>query len=138
MIIKDLEAKIIEMLESIPELEKVFNYYNTVYDGFPYAGVELIQATGQKLDTSRNIRSREFGVLIFQETSIMGREDAKDLLYDLAQKVIELCDADWTFWGLAINSEVTNISITDWNNAKKGKGLYLAITLTIQTLLNIK
>ena len=137
MIIQQIEQKIIEKLNEIDELVEVFDYYNTVFDGFPYAGVELVEMKWQKLNTIQNVRTWNFWILIFQETSIMQRENAKNLLYIIANKIITAFDTDWTLWGLAKNSTVTEISINDWMNDKKWKGLYLAVTLNIDTILNI-
>ena len=83
------------------------------------------------------MRNWQFWVLVFQETSIMWREQAKNLLYEIANKIITEFDSDWTLWGLAVNSAVTEVTINDWVNDKKWKGLYLAVTLSIDTLLNI-
>lgn len=133
--IKKLEEKIKEKLKNISEISEVFDFYKTDFDSFPYAWFELVEAKWSKLDTCNNIRTYSFWILVFQETAIAWRENAKNILYKIAEKIIFTFDSDETLEWLAISSEVINISLNDWMDDNKWKGLYLAITLNINTLL---
>ncbi len=135
--IKKLEEKIKEKLKDISEISEVFDFYKSDFDSFPYAWFELIEAKGQKLDNCNNIRTYQFGILVFQETKIAWREKAKNILYSIAEKIIFAFDSDETLGWIAINSEVVDIILNDWMDDNKGKGLYLSVTLNINTLLEI-
>lgn len=135
--IKKLEEKIKEKLKDISEISEVFDFYKSDFDSFPYAWFELIEAKGQKLDNCNNIRTYQFGILVFQETKIAWREKAKNILYSIAEKIIFTFDSDETLGWIAINSEVVDIILNDWMDDNKGKGLYLSVTLNINTLLEI-
>lgn len=135
--IKKLEEKIKEKLKDISEISEVFDFYKSDFDSFPYAWFELIEAKGQKLDNCNNIRTYQFWILVFQETKIAWREKAKNILYSIAEKIIFTFDSDETLGWIAINSEVVDIILNDWIDDNKGKGLYLSVTLNINTLLEI-
>lgn len=135
--IKKLEEKIKEKLKDISEISEIFDFYKSDFDSFPYAWFELIEAKGQKLDNCNNIRTYQFGILVFQETKIIWREKAKNILYSIAEKIIFAFDSDETLGWTAINSEVVDIILNDWMDDNKGKGLYLSVTLNINTLLEI-
>lgn len=135
--IKKLEEKIKEKLKDISEISEVFDFYKSDFDSFPYAWFELIEAKGQKLDNCNNIRTYQFWILVFQETKIAWREKAKNILYSIAEKIIFTFDSDETLGWIAINSEVVDIILNDWMDDNKGKGLYLSVTLNINTLLEI-
>ena len=135
--IKKLEEKIKEKLKNISEISEIFDFYKSDFDSFPYAWFELTEAKGQKLDNCNNIRTYQFGILVFQETKIAWREKAKNILYNIAEKIIFAFDSDETLGWIAINSEVVDIILNDWMDDNKGKGLYLSITLNINTLLEI-
>lgn len=137
MKIVELEAKIKEKLQNISEISEVFDFYKADFDSFPYAGFELIEAKWQKLDNCTNIRTFQFGILVFQEIEKAWRENAKNILYKIAEKIIFAFDSDETLDWIAISSEVINISINDWLDNNKWKGLYLAVTLNINTLLEL-
>lgn len=137
MKIIELESKIKEKLQNISEISEVFDFYKSDFDSFPYAGFELVEAKWQKLDNCTNIRTFQFWILVFQETEQAGRENAKNILYKIAEKIISAFDCDETFEWLAMSSEVVNISINDGMDDNKWKGIYLAITLNINTLLEL-
>lgn len=135
--IKELEQKIKEKLNNISEISEVFDFYKTDFDSFPYAGFELIEAKWEKIDNCTNKRIYQFWILVFQETTNIWRQKAKNILYKIAEKIIFEFDSDETFWDFALNSEVINIIINDWIDDNKGKWLYLSITLNINTILEI-
>lgn len=135
--IKELEQKIKEKLENISEISEVFDFYKTDFDSFPYAGFELIEAKWEKIDNCTNKRIYQFWILVFQETTNIWRQKAKNILYKIAEKIIFEFDSDETFWDFALNSEVINIIINDWIDDNKWKWLYLSVTLNINTILEI-
>ncbi len=133
--IKKIEAKIKEKLESIEEISQVFDYYKSDFDSFPYAGFELIEMKWEKLDSCSNIRNYSFWVLIFQETEKAKRNNAKNILYLICEKIIKSFDSDEDLWGLVLSSDVVDITINDWIDDNKWKGLYASITLNFKTIL---
>lgn len=136
--IKKIEAKIKEKLESLWDFIEVFEYYKADFKGFPYASFELVDCKWEKLDTCTNIRKYSFWILIFQETEVASREKAKDILYNIFDKIILAFDSDETLGGLVENSEVVEIVMNDGIDDNKWKWLYGAITINFSKLIQIR
>lgn len=133
--IKELENKIKEKLESINEIKQVFDFYKSDFDWFPYAWFELMEAKWKKLDTCSNIRTYTFWILVFQETASIWRKKAKEIVYDIFEKIILAFDSDETLGWLAVSSEVVELTMNDWLDSKQWHWLYWAVTININTLL---
>lgn len=133
--IKELENKIKEKLESINEIKQVFDFYKFDFDWFPYAWLELVEIKWKKLDTCSNIRTYTFWILVFQETSSIWRKKAKEIIYNIFDKIILAFDSDETLNWLAVSSEITKLKMSDWPDDKKWNWLYWTATININSLL---
>lgn len=135
--IKEIEIKIHDKLLETWDFKDVFTYLNSENTWYPYVGFELIESNGEILDNCSNIRNYSFWLLIFQETPDVWREKAKNIMYELFEKIILTFESDSTLSGLVDSTEITDISMNDGLDDNKWKGIYGAITLKFNTTLDI-
>lgn len=135
--IKEIETKIKNKLVWIWDFKDVFTYLNTNNTGYPYVWFELTESNWSKFDNCTNLRDYSFWLLIFQETSTAWREKAKNIMYSLFEKITLAFESDETLDWLVDSTMITEISMNDWVDDKKGKWLYGAVILKFNTTLDI-
>jgi len=136
--INELNDKILEKLQWIDLLQNTYDYFVIQNEGFPYASFELAEFDWEFLDSCENKRFWTFKVAIFQELSKLGRENAKQSLYNILEKIIETFDKDSQLWWLAINTEVVKGQLWNYTSDKWWKMLFLDLNIRVETTLFIK
>lgn len=137
-VITNLESKLLTELKTISDFVDVYDYHIIKNEGFPYWSFELLDFEGEVLDTCENKRFWTFKLVIFQEMTNITREEAKDTLYSIAEKVIELFDKNQFLDWLVDNTEVINWSMDQYADKKWWKTLFLEMNIKFETTLNIK
>ena len=136
--ITELEAKIKEKLEAIEDLAFVYDYYEDKPEWYPYASFEFTNFQWKKENNCENSRDWVFGLLVFQELSKKSRQEAKNIINWITEKIIESFDKDEFLWWLVDKTEVVAGEVGNGKDNNKGDWLYIDITLVFTSTLRIK
>ena len=116
--ITTLETAIRTKLETITELQAVYDYFTLNTTGYPYASFELSDFDGEFLDVCTNKRSFIYNCVIIQEINKknLTRDQAKDILYWILDSLITAFDWD---------QDLSEGIIIKWNVTKWQMGTFL-------------
>lgn len=133
----NLKKEIVNKLQSLSSINKVYNFEDTNPSGFPCAFVTLGDHENQFSSTAENRRNWIFRVLIL----VMGganydtdeaKQQAEDEILTLIEQVIDEFDTDITLDGLAlwVDAAVASPAYYDYEG---GKARGTEITLMVHT-----
>lgn len=91
-------AKLIELLDTIAEIEQLSSYQPDTIQTYPAAVVTAAGHQDRFHDTAANIRAFTFTVRLYYRTDT--EQDAESILQDLADKVIATLEANVTAAGV--------------------------------------
>ncbi len=86
-------------LDTIAELEFVSDFHDPNITGYPSATFDVSQADSEFLTNKENIRTLTYEIVLMQEIEVLGLAEAKDLLDNLAIKVIDKFETDFNLGG---------------------------------------
>lgn len=92
---------------------EVFDYGEGNFTKYPVAVIKEMAGDGSFLDSSRNERTFEFSITLYQEISDQGKSksEAANIMRGCVDAVIEAFDTDLTLSGVVMKIEVVPVSI---------------------------
>ena len=108
--ILELETAIKTKLETIWDFQVVYDYFTLKTSWYPYASFELNWFEWDYLDSQTILRDYKFNVMIIQEVSKVTRDNAKQIIYNLLDKVVEKFDWQMELW----ENMIVNWKIIKW------------------------
>jgi len=108
--ILELETAIKTKLETIWDFQVVYDYFTLKTSWYPYASFELNWFEWDYLDSQTILRDYKFNVMIIQEVSKVTRDNAKQIIYNLLDKVVEKFDWQMELW----DNMIVNWKIIKW------------------------
>ena len=108
--ILELETAIKTKLETIWDFQVVYDYFTLKTSWYPYASFELNWFEWDYLDSQTILRDYKFNVMIIQEVSKVTRDNAKQIIYNLLDKVVEKFDWQMELW----ENKIVNWKIIKW------------------------
>ncbi len=86
-------------LDTIAELKFVSDFHDGNITGYPAATFDVSLADSEFLTNKENIRTITYEIVLMQEIETLGLAEAKDLLDNLAIKVIDKFETDFNLGG---------------------------------------
>lgn len=133
-----IRAAIKALLTSVSSLSKVYDFQQSVIEGYPAAIFELDNEDAQMLDDTSNQRVLSFKIWIVTELPTEGIQAAKDLLDSVTRDVINALEkktnlllsgtADWTMPVIGARSQT---------NSPEGNYLYQELMLKVYVVSTI-
>lgn len=127
-----IEAAINTKLSSINQLQNVQRVHKTNLPGFPAATFEPSGNENRMEDTISNLRHYSFDVVVHQEITVAGREEAKNILMDVLDAIIAAFDSDFTLGGVV--HSVMPLPAA-WGTYQAGNASILYATLEVKCML---
>lgn len=94
-----IRVKIKANLDTIPELGFVADFHDPNITAYPAATFDVALEDSEFLTNKENIRTITYEIVLLQELKVLGLAGAKDLLDDLAIKVIDKFETDFNLGG---------------------------------------
>ena len=127
-----IEEAVYNKLAGVTELQNVQRVHTTNLPGFPAATFEPSEGENQMEDTVNNLRHYSFDVVLHQEMTVAGREEAKNILMAAVDAVITAFDEDFTLGG-AVHSVIPLPSL--WGTYRAGNASVMYATLKVKCML---
>ncbi len=86
-------------LDTIAELEFVADFHDPNITGYPAVTFDVSLADSEFLTNKENLRSITYEIVLMQEIKTLGLAESKDLLDNLAIKVIDKFETDFNLGG---------------------------------------
>jgi len=106
-----IRNQIISKLESINDIQYVYPYPTEDFGGYPCAMVKSDRNESDYETTTENIRSYIFTIYLMQESEHADRREARRILENLVDQVIDAFDQDQFLDGLSLPSSETMVGI---------------------------
>lgn len=113
-----IRAQIKTLLETVTELQVVYDYRNPTITGYPAVIFDMTNEEGTMLDDSNNVRVITFTLWIICELPVKGESQAKTILDNATKAVINKLEAkandtlagtvDWTMPTMGQRAEVAS------------------------------
>jgi hypothetical protein len=85
-------TQIKSLLQTVTELQYVYDYHNPNVEGYPCAIFDIKEQTSEMLDDSNNLRTTTYVIYIMQEITVAGEQNAKDYLDVVVKNVINVLE----------------------------------------------
>lgn len=95
-----IRAKIKAKLTTVSELAFVYDFHRAELEGYPAATFDVSDSSNDFLTNQDNLRTYTFLIVLYQETTIKGLDEATNLLDTLADKVVDTFEQDETLGGV--------------------------------------
>lgn len=126
-----IEAAVLAKLQSVTELQEVFDYHTTNLPGFPAATMEPSDGEDEMLTTVDNLRHYSFDIVVHQEMTVAGRQEAKNILMAAVDAIITAFDEDWSLGGAV--QEVIPLP-SKWGTYEAGNASVMFATLQVKCM----
>lgn len=135
--IQTLSDKLLTLFNTLKGTNKpfvsVYDYHTLENEGYPYLCFEPVDFTAEILDNCTNLRTYAFNVIIFQEITNNGRQEAKEIITKSMDDVINLLDKNYTL-GLSNVKMVNPVGgVLEPFTIQNGKALVATLRIEIQT-----
>lgn len=131
-----IKSKLNSLTGSGQVLSTNYDYHETTPSGFPAATFEASQLQNSMFTTNDNLRGYSFDIVIYQEFSTITRQEAKDILYQTADALVQAFDEDVTLGGVCDYTVPVqgNFGVYD---AANGSMMYLMLTITAYSEVDV-
>jgi len=99
-----LVSYIKDMLESITELNYIYDYENPNIEGYPAVTISFTDSDVEEIDTGNNFRTFGFDITVYQEIEKVGKgqSEGERIMRIILDKILEKFDKDITLGGNCI------------------------------------
>jgi len=132
--ILELETAIKTKLETIWDFQVVYDYFTLKTTWYPYASFELNWFEWDYLDSQTILRDYKFNVMIIQEANQITREEAKKIIYNLLDEMVEKFDWQMELW----ESMIVNWKIIKWEMWTFSNAEWNVLALNIEVSLEFE
>jgi hypothetical protein len=88
-----IRAKIKTALTSITELVFVYDYHEPNLGGYPSVTFDVAENSGAFLTNKENMRTISFDIVIYQEITVKGLDEATNILDTAADKIVTVFES---------------------------------------------
>lgn len=125
-----LRTAIKNKLDTVSQLQAVYDYFTSDVSGFPVAMFEPTQDPSKIATNRENEHAYTFDIFILQEIQNIGRDEAIRILGGAVDAVVAAFDADPD---LGANATMVEAAPTEWGEDSVGTGLvkWARVTITV-------
>lgn len=107
-----IKAKIKSELETITELEEVYDYKKGDINGYPVACIEEMSGDTTEQNRCNVLRNMNWTIRVYQEMEKdgVGHEEAESRITTIIDKLWNLFDEEWQMDCQVDNAQITNIA----------------------------
>ena len=132
-----IKAKIKSQLETITEIEAVYDYKKGDLDGYPVACIEEMNGNSEQMSIETNDREMVWSIRVYQEMEKdgVGAEEAESRITAIIDKLWDLFDNEWQMDCEVNNAFISRIG-TAWEEREVSMRV-IDVELTIQKLYEL-
>jgi len=132
-----IKAKIKSELETITEIEDVYDYKKGDLNGYPVACIEEMNGNSEQISRETNDREMVWSIRVYQEMEKdgVGAEEAESRITAIIDKLWDLFDNEWQMDCEVNNAFISRIG-TAWEEREVSMRV-IDVELTIQKLYEL-
>lgn len=88
-----IRAKIKSGLSTITEIAFVYDFHQPNLEGYPAVTFDVSENTGSFLTNKENLRTINFDIVIYQEITVKGLDEATNILDACADKIVTVFES---------------------------------------------